>query len=74
MVKTTSLATGNQPVKIASSRLSVRAAAEMAGVSEGTIRRWIALGLFPSSRPIPSGSGRRFVDRAAFERFLAGGA
>lgn len=74
MVKTTSLATGNQPVKIASSRLSVRAAAELAGVAEGTIRRWITLDLFASSRPIASGSGRRYIDRAAFERFLAGGA
>ena len=51
---------------IARSHLRVREIADLLGVSERTVRRWIAIGTLPSNKI----GGARFVAKADLERLL----
>ena len=61
------------PVSSLADRLSPAEAAAMARVTRKTIGRWVEDKRFLSHRPIAAGSGRRWIDRASFLQFLAGG-
>lgn len=62
------------PAEAAEARrwLLAEEAADRAGVHPKTVLRWCTEGRLRSSRPIPTGSGRRYIDAADLDRLLAG--